>query len=49
MDSLFSMLDRATAPKPGNSYTTEDGAVAAAMEKEIEAVVNELQKRAQKK
>lgn len=45
VSSVFSLLDRATGSKPQPALTTEDGAAAAALQKEIESVVAELKKR----
>lgn len=45
INTLFSLLDRATAPKAGEVYTSEDSAVAAAMEKEVETVISQITKR----
>ena len=45
MNTIFALIDRATAPKSGDINTSEDSAVASAMEKEVEAVIKELSKR----
>jgi hypothetical protein len=45
VSAVFSLVDRATGNKPQPLLTTEDGAAAAALQKEIDAVVAELRKR----
>ena len=45
LSSVFSLVDRATGAKPQPVLTTEDGAAAAALQKEIDAVVAELKKK----
>jgi hypothetical protein len=42
---VFSLVDRATGVKPQPVLTSEDGAAAAALQKEIDAVVAELKKK----
>lgn len=43
--AVFSFVDRATGAKPQPVLTNEDGAAAAALQKEIDAVVAELKKK----
>jgi hypothetical protein len=45
LSSVFSLVDRATGAKPQPVLTNEDGAAAAALQKEIDAVVAELKKK----
>lgn len=45
LSSVFSLVDRATGTKPQLALTTEDGAAAAALQKEIDALLAELKKR----
>jgi hypothetical protein len=45
LTAAFSFLDRATGAKPQPVLTNEDGAAAAALQKEIDAVVAELKKK----
>jgi hypothetical protein len=45
LSSVFSLVDRATGVKPQPVLTSEDGAAAAALQKEIDAVVAELKKK----
>jgi hypothetical protein len=45
LSAVFSLVDKATGNKPQPVLTTEDGAAAAALQKEIDAVVAELKKR----
>ena len=44
LSSIFSFVDKATSNKPPPAITNEDGAAAAALQKEIDAVVAELKK-----
>ncbi|HEX6464053.1 MAG TPA: hypothetical protein VFZ98_06365, partial [Vicinamibacterales bacterium] len=44
LSAVFSFVDRATGVKPQPVLTNEDGAAAAALQKEIDAVVAELKK-----
>jgi hypothetical protein len=45
LTAVFSFVDRATGAKPQPVLTNEDGAAAAALQKEIDAVVAELKKK----
>ena len=45
LSSVFSLIDRATGTRPEPVLTTENGAAAAALQKELDAVVAELKKR----
>jgi hypothetical protein len=45
LSSVFSLVDRATGTKPQPVLTTEDGAAAAALQKEIDALLAELKKK----
>jgi hypothetical protein len=45
LTAVFSFVDRATGAKPQPVLTTEDGAAAAALQKEIDAIVAELKKK----
>ena len=45
LTAVFSFVDRATGTKPQPVLTNEDGAAAAALQKEIDAVVAELKKK----
>jgi hypothetical protein len=45
LSAVFSLVDRATGTKPQPILTNEDGAAAAALQKEIDAVLAELKKR----
>jgi hypothetical protein len=49
LTAAFSFVDRATGMKPQPVLTNENGAAAAALQKEIDAVVAELKKNAEKK
>jgi hypothetical protein len=44
MNMAFSLLDRAAAPKAAEQFTTEEGAVASALEKVIKSVVSDVAK-----
>ena len=44
MNMAFSLLDHATASKPEEQFTTEEGAVASALEKVIKSVVSDVSK-----
>jgi hypothetical protein len=44
MNMAFSLLDRATAPKPSEQFATEESAVASALEKVIKSVVADVAK-----
>jgi len=45
LTAVFSLVDRATGAKPQPVLTSEDGATAAALQKEIDAIVAELKKK----
>ena len=45
LSAAFSLVDRATRTKPQPILTSEDGAAAAALQKEIDAVLGELKKK----
>jgi hypothetical protein len=45
LSAAFSLVDRATGNKPQPILTTEDGAAAAALQKEIESLLAELKKK----
>lgn len=45
LGSVFKLLDRATGARAQENYSTEESAVAAAMEKEIQAIFAEMKKR----
>jgi len=45
VSAVFSFVDRATGNKPQPVLTNEDGAAAAALQKELDAIVAELKKR----
>jgi hypothetical protein len=45
LSTVFALVDRATGNKPQPVLTTEDGAAAAALQKEIESIIAELKKR----
>lgn len=45
LSAAFSLVDRATGTKPQPILTSEDGAAAAALQKEIDAVLGELKKK----
>jgi hypothetical protein len=44
MNMAFSLLDHATTSKPDEQFTTEEGAVASALEKVIKSVVSDVSK-----
>jgi hypothetical protein len=45
MGMAFSLLDRAAPTQPAEQFTTGEGAVASALEKEIKSVVSDLAKK----
>jgi hypothetical protein len=45
LTAVFSLVDRATGAKPQPVLTNEDGAAAAALQKEVDAIVAELKKK----
>jgi hypothetical protein len=44
LSAVFSLVDRATGAKPQPVLTNEDGAAAAALQKEVDAVVAQIKK-----
>jgi hypothetical protein len=42
ISGVFSLIDRVTAPKPHEAFASEEAAVAAALEKEVQTLVSEL-------
>ncbi len=47
LSTMFALVDRASGSRPQETLTSAEGAVAAAMEREVEAVVAELRRKQQ--
>jgi hypothetical protein len=45
LSTVFALVDKATGPKPQDTLTSGDGAVAAAMQREVEAVAAQLNRK----